>query len=99
MGQPPSELAETEQKEVSALAKKADSAQLCRSFDIVYGFLSEFSKEAHPKLGLEMALCKAIELSPSASIPELLAKVEQLSGAVPGAGASGGRSVPAPFRA
>jgi DNA polymerase-3 subunit gamma/tau len=99
VGQPPSELAETEQKEVSALAKKADSAQLCRSFDIVYGFLSEFSKEAHPKLGLEMALCKAIELSPSASIPELLAKVEQLSEAVPGAGASGGRSVPAPFRA
>jgi len=104
LGEAPPELAESEQRAVLALAKEADGAQVARMFDIVYGFLAEFSRETQPKLALEMTLLKAIQLAPAASIPELLAKVERLAAGLPAsaqpvAGAPGGRSGSTPFRA
>ena len=107
LGQAPAELADSEQKALVALAAEADPAQISRLFDVVHGCVSDVSRAAQPRLALEMALLKAIQLSPAGSIPELLARVERLSGglgAAPGAkspaapGASGGRSAPGNFR-
>lgn len=103
LGQAPAELAESEQKALEALAQQADATQLTRMFDVIFGWISEFSKETQPKLALEMTLLKAISLSPAASIPELLAKVEKLATGAGGdarkaAGAPGGRSASPPFR-
>ena len=76
-------------------------AQLARLFDIVHGCVWDVSRAAQPRLALEMALLKAIQLAPAASIPELLARVERLSAPAPReptrgregpAGAPGGRS-------
>ncbi len=102
LGQAPVELADQDQKSVLALAKEADVAQLSRLFDIVHGSIWEVSRAAQPRLALEMALLKAIHLSPAASIPELISRVEKLSaGLAPStaaSGASGGRSNPPSFR-
>jgi DNA polymerase III subunit gamma/tau len=47
-----------------------------------------------------MTLLKGLHLAPAASIPELISRVERLASGQPAsAGASGGRSAPAPFRA
>jgi DNA polymerase-3 subunit gamma/tau len=67
----------------------------------------DVSRAPQPRLALEMALLKAIQLSPASSIPELLAKVDRLAqglsggegAAKPQSGASGGRSGPTNFRA
>ncbi len=96
LGQAPVELADQDQKSVLQLAKEADPAQLSRLFDVVQASVAEVSRASQPRLTLEMALLKAIQLSPAASIPDLIARVEKLSA---GSGASGGRSAPAPFRA
>ncbi|MFL5345646.1 MAG: DNA polymerase III subunit gamma/tau [Hyalangium sp.] len=106
VGEAPSELAESEQKALVALAGEADSAQLARLFDIVHGCVWDVSRAAQPRLALEMALLKAIQLSPASSIPELLAKVDRLAQGLNGGdgaaksqpGAQGGRSGPANFR-
>jgi DNA polymerase-3 subunit gamma/tau len=105
LGEAPAELAEPQQKAVMALAKEADAAQVSRTFDVVYGWLAEYSRETQPKLGLEMTLMKAIQLAPAASITELLDKVERLASGLPAsdkkavAGAPGGRSGTPHFRA
>jgi DNA polymerase-3 subunit gamma/tau len=109
VGEAPAELAESEQKAVLALAREADAAQLSRLFDVVQASIWEVSKASQPRLALEMALLKAIQLAPAASIPELLARVDRLAAGLPAAepgaapaatsGASGGRSGPTPFRA
>jgi len=107
LGEAPSELAESEQKALVALAKEAESAQLTRLFDVVHGCVWDVSRAAQPRLALEMALLKAIQLSPGGSIPELLARVDRLAaGLAQGEGATkantgapGGRSSPANFRA
>ena len=106
-GKPPAELAEVEQKMVIELAREADPAQLARLFDVVHGSVWDVGRAAQPRLALEMALLKAIQLAPTASIPELLTRVEKLLGtgaapdpraaARPG-GTPGGRPAPQPFR-
>jgi len=106
-GKPPAELAEVEQKMVIDLAREADPAQLARLFDVVHGSVWDVGRAAQPRLALEMALLKAIQLAPTASIPELLTRVEKLLGtgaapdpraaARPG-GTPGGRPAPQPFR-
>ena len=105
LGEAPAELAESERTALAALAKDADSAQLSRLFDIVHGCVWEVSRAAQPRLALEMALLKAIQLSPGGSIPELLARVEKLAAGLGpedahkvAAGAPGGRSTPSTFR-
>jgi DNA polymerase-3 subunit gamma/tau len=107
LGKAPDELAESEQKALVALAQEAETAQLTRLFDVVHGCVWDVSRAAQPRLALEMALLKAIQLSPGGSIPELLARVDKLAaGLTQGdgtskatAGAPGGRSSPANFRA
>ncbi|MBF5042858.1 DNA polymerase III subunit gamma/tau [Aggregicoccus sp. 17bor-14] len=103
LGQAPAELAESEQKALVALAAEADAAQISRLFDVVHGCVYDVSRAAQPRLALEMALLKAIQLSPAGSIPELLARVDRLAGGLgakpASAGASGGRSASGPFRA
>jgi len=106
-GKPPAELAEVEQKTVVELAREADPAQLARLFDVIHGSVWDVGRAAQPRLALEMALLKAVQLAPTASIPELLTRVEKLLGpaAAPDAraaarpgGTPGGRPVPQPFR-
>src|SRR5262249_56632533 len=77
---PPAERAEVEQKPVIELAREADPAQLARLFDVVHGSVWDVGRAAQPRLALEMALLKAIQLAPTASIPELLTRVEKLLG-------------------
>lgn len=101
VGKPPPELSEGEQKALLALSREAETAQLARLFDIVQSAAAEMAlKATQPRLWVEMALLKAVQLSPTASIPELLAKVERLSTSKPVAfGAPGGRPEPTNFRA
>jgi DNA polymerase-3 subunit gamma/tau len=105
LGEAPAELAESERNALTTLAKDAEPAQISRLFDVVHGCVWDVSRAAHPRLALEMALLKAIQLSPAGSIPELLARVDRLaSGLGPedarkvAAGAPGGRPSPANFR-
>jgi DNA polymerase-3 subunit gamma/tau len=106
LGEAPAELAESEQKALLALAQEADSAQIARLFDVVHGSVWDVSRAAQPRLALEMALLKAIQLSPASSIPDLIARVDRLAQGLSGSdgttkaqpGASGGRSGPANFR-
>jgi DNA polymerase-3 subunit gamma/tau len=101
LGAAPPELADSGQKSVMALAQETDPAALARLFDVVHGAILEINRAEQPRLAIEMALLKAIQLAPGASIPELLARVEKLSGGTSAAstGAQGGRSSPAPLRA
>jgi DNA polymerase III subunit gamma/tau len=101
LGQPPEELADSEQKAVAALAQQADSAQVARLFDAIHGAVWEIARAPQPKLAFEMALLKAVQLAPAGSIPELIAKVEKLAQSAPAAkpGAPGGRSASSNFRA
>ncbi len=99
-GAAPEELADSDRDAVLALSRDADAAQLARLFDIVHGAIWDVAKAAQPKLALEMALLKGVHLAPAGSLPELVARVERLAaGTSTSAGASGGRSGSAPFRA
>jgi DNA polymerase-3 subunit gamma/tau len=105
LGEAPAELAESEQKALLALAQEADSAQIARLFDVVHGSVWDVSRAAQPRLALEMALLKAIQLAPASSIPDLIAKMERLASGTNGdsatrnqTGAPGGRSGPSNFR-
>jgi DNA polymerase III subunit gamma/tau len=104
-GEAPGELAESERRALVELSREADAAQIARMFDIVHAYVMEVSRADQPRLALEMSLLKAIQLAPAASIPELVAKIERLSGGSVAAdpkrapaGAPGGRSTPQPFR-
>jgi len=99
----PAELSDSEQQALRALSRESEAAQLARLFDAMHECLSEIARAEQPRLFLEMALLKAVQLAPVASIPELIAKLEQL-GSLPttkirSVGAPGGRSEPTNFRA
>ncbi len=96
-GQAPDELADSDRDAVLALARESDAAQVARLFDIVHAAVWEIARAPQPKLALEMALLKGLHLAPAASLPDLIARVEKLSGGA--AGAQGGRSSSANFRA
>jgi DNA polymerase-3 subunit gamma/tau len=99
-GAAPEELADTDREAVVTLARDADAAQLARLFDVVHSGVWEIARAPQPKLAFEMTLLKGLHLAPAASIPELISRVERLASGQPAsAGASGGRSAPAPFRA
>jgi DNA polymerase-3 subunit gamma/tau len=104
LGEAPSELAESEQQPILALAREADPAQLARMFDVVHGGIQELSRSSQPRIAFEMSLLKAVQLAPASSIPELLEKVDRLAAQIGGpelkkSGAPGGRSDPPSFRA
>jgi DNA polymerase-3 subunit gamma/tau len=106
LGTAPTELADGEQAQLKKIAAGADRAQVARLFDVVHTAIQEIGRADQPKLALEMTLLKAIHLAPSASLPDLVTRLEQLqSGAVVpvppksvALGASGGRSDTPPFR-
>jgi DNA polymerase III subunit gamma/tau len=99
-GAAPEELADTDREAVVALARDADAAQLARLFDVVHSGVWEIARAPQPKLAFEMTLLKGLHLAPAASLPELISRVEKLaSGQGASAGAPGGRSASAPFRA
>jgi DNA polymerase-3 subunit gamma/tau len=110
-GEAPKDLAESEQKAVMELSRSADAAQLARLFDVTHASTWDLSRTTSPKLVLEVALLKGIHLAPSASIPELVSRLEALGKGLPlptkeavaspppSAGAPGGRSASPPFRA
>jgi DNA polymerase-3 subunit gamma/tau len=98
----PEELADEEGRAVLALSREADPAQLARLFDVVHGAAHDIGRASQPRLAFEMVMLKAIQLSPSASIPALLERVERLSsGSSPATattGTLGGRPAQGPFR-
>jgi DNA polymerase-3 subunit gamma/tau len=100
-GNAPDELADADRQAVTALARDADAAQIARLFDVVHSSVWDINRAPQPRLALEMALLKGLHLAPAAAIPELIARVEKLASGQTGsaAGAPGGRSAPAPFRA
>jgi DNA polymerase-3 subunit gamma/tau len=104
VGEAPAELAESERKAVLALASEADAALLARLFDVVHASIRDVAQAGQPRLALEMALLKAVQLAPAASIPDLVARVERMAQSLGPAdaaqplGASGGRSGQPGFR-
>lgn len=99
-GAAPEELADTDREAVVSLARDAEAAQLARLFDVVHSGVWEIARAPQPRLAFEMTLLKALHLSPAASIPDLISRVERLASGQPAtAGAPGGRSTSAPFRA
>ncbi len=107
LAEAPSELSETEKAQVLAAARIAEAPALARMFDVILSAANEMTRGAPPKLTLEMALLKAVTLAPSAAIPDLVSRLERLTGgtkSVAGepertkSGAAGGRSQTAPFR-
>jgi len=68
--------------EVRALAQEAaghDSAQLSRVFELLQLAQDEVAKAASPRHALEVALLRAVHLSPAGSLPELVARIEALA--------------------
>src|SRR5260370_33985151 len=73
LGEAPSELAESEQQPILALAREADPAQLARMLDVVQAAIQELSKSSQPRISFDMALLKAVQLAAADSIPALRA--------------------------
>jgi len=72
--------------ELRSLAQEAegnDPAQLSRVFDLLQAAQDEVQKAANPRHALEVALLRAVYLAPAGSLPELVARVEQLSSSAP----------------
>jgi DNA polymerase-3 subunit gamma/tau len=68
--------------EIRALAQEAqgrDSAQLSRVFELFQLAQDEVAKAASPRHALEVALLRAVHLAPAGSLPDLVARIEQLS--------------------
>ncbi len=89
--------------EVRALAQEAaahEPAQLARVFELLQSAQEAIGKAPVPRHAVEVALLRAVYLSPSGALPELTARVEalaqKLGGAAPQARAPiGGGSLPA----
>ena len=82
--------------ELRALAQEAaghDPAQLARVFELLQAAQDEVARAATPRHALEVALLRAVHLAPSGGLPELVARVEQLSARL---GASAPPASPAP---
>ena len=68
--------------ELRSLAQDAashDPAQLARVFELLQLAQDEVAKAASPRHAVEVALLRAVHLSPSGSLPDLVARLEQLS--------------------
>ena len=86
--------------ELRALAEEAgrhDAAQLARVFELLQLAQDEVAKAASPRHALEVALLRAVHLSPAGALPDLVARVEQLAlklggsgGGVSGSGSGSG---------
>jgi DNA polymerase III subunit gamma/tau len=68
--------------ELRALAQEAsqhDPAQLARVFELLQTSQDEVAKAATPRHALEVALLRAVHLAPAGGLPDLVARLEQLS--------------------
>jgi DNA polymerase-3 subunit gamma/tau len=88
------DLPDHEQRALAAEAREHDPAQLARVFELLQQGQDDVAKAATPRHALEVALLRAVHLSPSGALPELVQKVEQLSSRLAGA-APARPSVPA----
>ena len=69
--------------ELRALAQEAagyDGAQLARVFELLQLAQDDVAEAASPRHALEVALLRAVHLAPSGSLPELVLRLEKLSG-------------------
>ena len=69
--------------ELRALAQEAagyDAAQLARVFELLQLAQDDVAEAASPRHALEVALLRAVHLAPAGSLPELVARLEKLSG-------------------
>src|SRR5260370_8129718 len=78
-GEAPSELSDSEQQALLAISSETDATQLARLFDSVYECLSEIARADHPQLFLDIAPPTPLQPPPTASIPGLISKGEQLA--------------------
>ena len=78
------DLPDHEQRALSAEAREHDPAQLARVFELLQQGQDDVAKAATPRHALEVALLRAVHLSPSGALPELVQKVEQLSSRLAG---------------
>jgi DNA polymerase III subunit gamma/tau len=77
--------------ELRALAQEAaehDATQLARVFELLQLAEDEVSKAANPRHAVEVALLRAVHLSPAGSLPDLVARVEALAKETPVAAAA-----------
>jgi DNA polymerase III gamma/tau subunit len=79
------DLPDHELRSLSQEAEGNDPAQLSRVFDLLQAAQDEVQKAANPRHALEVALLRAVYLAPAGSLPELVARVEQLSSGAPAA--------------
>jgi DNA polymerase III subunit gamma/tau len=73
------DLPDHEARALAAEAREHDSAQLARVFELLQQAQDDVAKAASPRHALEVALLRAVHLSPSGALPELVQRVEQLS--------------------
>jgi DNA polymerase-3 subunit gamma/tau len=69
--------------ELRALSQEAagyDGAQLARVFELLQLAQDDVAEAASPRHALEVALLRAVHLAPSGSLPELVLRLEKLSG-------------------
>lgn len=95
---PPVELSDADGAAALALAGHAELPQLARLFDIVHGAAWDVGRAAQPRAALEMAMLKAMHLSPAAAIPELVERLGKLAAVPQTIGAPGGGSEAPSFR-
>src|SRR5947209_7272247 len=82
------DLPDHEVRELSQQAADYDAAQLSRVFELLQLAQDEVSKAQVPRHALEVAILRAVHLAPAGSLPDLVARMEQLS--------KGGGSIPEP---
>jgi len=78
------DLPDHEQRALAAEAREHDPAQLAWVFELLQQGQDDVAKAATPRHALEVALLRAVHLSPSGALPELVQKVEQLSSRLAG---------------
>ncbi len=74
------DLPDHELRALALEAKGHDGAQLARVFELLQLAQNEVAEAASPRHALEVALLRAVHLSPSGSLPDLVARLEKLSG-------------------
>jgi DNA polymerase III subunit gamma/tau len=79
------DLPDHEQRALAAEAREHDPAQLARVFELLQQGQDDAATAASPRHALEVALLRAVHLSPSGALPDLVQKVEQLSSRLGGA--------------
>ena len=73
------DLPDHEIRELAQQAADHDPAQLSRVFELLQLAQDEVSKAQTPRHALEVAILRAVHLSPSSSHPDLVARIEALS--------------------